>query len=170
MAKKMKDYQIFRCPHCACEYYDSTAKKGKKVGDPMMECPSCGKKSYRNTILEPALIGGKRCFDIRFSSLYGNFRIVLILIYAAFLFAILVTKDMTLSICLVAAAGLLLLLYEITRIGHRSIYLKSDEYNLEITRSLERLADDNYAFSVAKSQGMDEDSVYYYELYKEDLE
>lgn len=166
MAKRMKEYQIFRCPYCACEYYDSTARKGKKVGDPMMVCPNCSEKSYRSSILEPALIGGKRYFDIRFSSLYGNFRIALILIYAAFLFVILVTKDMKLSICLVVAAVLLYILYEVARFAHRNMVLGSDAYDTEITQSLERLADEGYARMVIGSQGLDEDSVYYYELHR----
>ena len=89
MAGKIKDWMLFKCPYCSCEYYDRTARKGKKVGDPMVQCPVCGKKSYRKSILEPALIGGKRYFDIKFSSLYGNFRIGIILIYAVFLFVIL---------------------------------------------------------------------------------
>ncbi len=168
MAKKMKEYQIFRCPHCACEYYDKTARKGKNVGNPMLVCPNCSEKSFRNTILEPALIGGKRYFNIKYSSLYGNVRIVLILIYAAFLFTILVTKDMTLSILLVLSAALLYLLYEVARIAHRKIVLGSEEYDNEITLSLERLEDRQYAHMVVSSQGIEEDSVYYYEIHKED--
>lgn len=168
MAKRMKDYQIFKCPYCSCEFYDSTAKKGRKVGDPMLECPACGKKSYRSSVLEPAIIGGKRFFDVKFSSLYGNLRIGLILIYAVFLFIILVTKDIALSISMVLAALILYLLYEVVRIAHRSSFLRSDEYDLEITRSLERLADGDYARMIIKAQGLEEDSVYYYELYRED--
>ncbi len=166
MAKKMKEYQIFTCPHCACEYYDSTARDGKKVGNPMMECPNCSGKAFRSSIYEPALIGGKRYFNIKFSSFYGNIRIVLILIYAAFLFAILVTRDMTLSITLVLSAALLYLLYEVARIAHRNIVLGSDEYDYELTESLERLADAEYAHIVVSAQGIEEDSVYFYELHK----
>ncbi len=165
MAKRMKDYKIFRCPHCACEYYDETARKGKNVGDAMLVCPNCGEKSFRKTIFEPALIGGKKYFNIRFSSFYGNIRIVLILIFAAFLFAILVTKDMTLSIILVLAAVLLYLLYEAGRFAHRNLVLNSEEYDREITASLERLSDERYAEIVIYSQGVEEDSVYYYELH-----
>lgn len=164
MAKKMKEYQIFRCPHCACEYYDSTARKGKSVGNPMLECPNCSEKSFRNTILEPALIGGKRYFNIKYSSFYGNIRIILILIYAAFLFTILVTKDMTLSILLVLSATLLYLLYEVARIAHRNVVLGSEEYDYELTLSLNRLQDADYAHLVVSSQGIEEDSVYYYEI------
>lgn len=164
MAKRMKDYQIFKCPFCSCEYYDSTARKGKKVGDPMMECPQCGEKSYRNSILEPALISGNRFFDIRYSSLYGNLRIALILIYAVFLFVVLMTKDFTLSMCFIGAAVMLFILYLMIRMFHKTNYLKSEQYKSEISRSLERLADTSYAAMIIRSQGMDEESVYYYEL------
>lgn len=170
MAKKMKDYQIFKCPYCACEYYDETARKGKQVGNPMLECPNCLKKSYRSTILEPSLIGEKRFFDIKFSSFYGKFRIGLILLYAVFLFCILLTKDMILAICFIATSILLYVLYEAVRLAHRRSYLQTDEYSAEITHSLERLANEDYARMIINAQGMDEDSVYYYELNKgEDL-
>ena len=166
MAKRMKDYQIFKCPFCRCDYYDSTARDGKKVGNPMIECPQCGKKSYRKTILEPALISEKRYFDIRYSSLYGNLRIGLILIYAVFLFFILVTMDMVLSMCFIASAILLFLMYLMIRMFHKRNVLRSKEYEKEIARSLERLADTAYAAMVIKTQGMDADSVYFYELHQ----
>lgn len=167
MAKRMKDFQIFRCPFCNCEYYDSTAKKGKSIGNPMMECPSCGKKSYRSSILEAALIGGNRYFNIRFSSLYGNLRIVLILIYAVFLFFIITSKNLTLAIYFVVAAAFLYMLYEIIRICHRRSFLGSDEYDDAISESLERLEDAEYAQMIINIQGMEEDSVYYYEINQE---
>lgn len=163
---KMKDYQIFKCPYCSCEYYDRTARNGKKVGDPMIECPQCGKKSYRATILEPALISGKRYFDIHFSSFYGNFRIVLILIYAVFLFFILMKRDFILGVCLVGIAVALYAVYELIRVFHRSSFLKSDYYDKEISYSLKRLADISYAKMVINKQGIDETSVYYYELHQ----
>lgn len=166
MAKRMKDYQIFKCPFCRCDYYDSTARDGKKVGNPMIECPQCGKKSYRKTILEPALISEKRYFDIRYSSLYGNLRIGLILIYAVFLFFILVTMDMVLSMCFIASAILLFVMYLMIRMFHKRNVLRSKGYEKEITRSLERLADTAYAAMVIKTQGMDADSVYFYELHQ----
>ncbi|MBQ7961880.1 MAG: hypothetical protein IJ289_04710 [Clostridia bacterium] len=166
MAKRMKDYQIFKCPFCRCDYYDSTARDGKKVGNPMIECPQCGKKSYRKTILEPALISEKRYFDIRYSSLYGNLRIGLILIYAVFLFFILVTMDMVLSMCFIASAILLFVMYLMIRMFHKRNVLRSKEYEKEITRSLERLSDTAYAAMVIKTQGMDADSVYFYELHQ----
>ncbi len=168
MAKKMKDYKIFRCPHCACEYYDGNARKGKNVGDAMLVCPNCGEKSFRKTIFEPALIGGKKYFNIKYSSFYGNIRIALILIFAAFLFTILVTKDMKLSVILVLAAVLLYLLYEVARIAHRNIVLGSEEYDREISASLERLSDERYAELVIYSQGVEEDSVYYYNATEEE--
>lgn len=167
MAKRMKDFQIFRCPFCNCEYYDSTAKKGKNIGNPMMECPSCGKLSYRSSILEPALIGGNRYFNIRFSSLYSNLRIVIILIYAVFLFFILTSKNFTLAIYLVVAAAFLYMLYEIIRICHRHSFLGSDKYDAEISESLERLGDEEYAQMIINLQGIEEDSVYYYEMHQE---
>lgn len=166
MAKRMKDYQIFKCPFCRCDYYDSTARDGKKVGNPMIECPQCGKKSYRKTILEPALISEKRYFDIRYSSLYGNLRIGLILIYAVFLFFILVTMDMVLSMCFIASAILLFVMYLMIRMFHKRNVISSKEYEKEIARSLERLADTAYAAMVIKTQGMDADSVYFYELHQ----
>ena len=164
MTEKMKDWQIYKCPYCSCEYYDRTARKGRKVGDPMIECPNCQKKSYRESILEPALIGGKRFFDIRFSSAYGNIRIGLILIYAVFLFFILVKRDFVMAMCFIAAAVVLYCLYEIIRVCHRKSYLASEEYHTEIAYSLKRLADQSYAKMVISAQGMDKDSVYYYEL------
>lgn len=167
---RMKDFQIFKCPFCACEYYDETARDGKKVGNPMIVCPQCGKKSYRSTILEPALISGKRHFDIRFSSLYGNLRIGLILIYALFLFLILIRRDFMLGVLLVGIAVSLYASYELIRIFHRNSFLKSDEYDYEINASLERLSDMSYAKMVIEKQGIDETSVYYYELYNNDDE
>lgn len=160
---KMKDYRIFRCPFCGCEYYDSNARKGRSVGNAMLQCPHCGERSFRKTILEPALIGGKRYFDIKYASLYGNIRIVLILIFAAFLFTILVTRNMKLAVILVLAAVLLYLLYEAARFAHRNMVLGSVEYDMEITKSLERLEDEAYAELVIYSQGVEEDSVYFYE-------
>lgn len=161
---KIKDYQIFKCPYCSCEYYDSSARDGKKVGDPMIECPQCGKKLYRHTVLEPALISGKRYFNIRYSSFYGNFRIVLILIYAVFLFFILVKRDFIMGICLVGISVALYAVYELIRIFHRNSFIKSDYYNNEISLSLKRLSDIPYAKMVIEKQGIEETSVYYYEL------
>lgn len=162
--KKIKDYQIFKCPYCSCEYYDSSARNGKKVGDPMIECPQCGKKLYMPTVLEPALIGGKRYFNIRYSSFYGNFRIVLILIYAVFLFFILVKRDFIMGLCLVGISVALYAVYELIRVFHRNSFLKSDYYNNEISLSLKRLSDIPYAKMVIEKQGIEETSVYYYEL------
>ncbi len=161
----MKDYKIYRCPYCSCEYYDRTAKDGRKVGDPMLQCPECKKKSYRSSILEPALISGNRYFGIRFASLYGNIRIGLILLYAVFLFIILVKKEFLLGVCLVGIAVVLYTIYELVRIYHRNSFLKSDLYNSEISRSLARLADVEYAAMIIKNQGIDETSVYYFELH-----
>lgn len=163
---KMKDYQIFRCPYCACEYFDRTACKGKKVGNPMMKCPDCGKESYRSSILEPALIDGKRYFDIKFSSAYGNFRIGIILIYAIFLFFILIKKNLTMSLCMVAVAVVIYAAYLVIRLIHRQTVLRSDEYRTQIAYSLKRLSDPAYAKMVTKSQGIDPGSVYYYELHE----
>lgn len=170
MAGKIKDWMLFKCPYCSCEYYDRTARKGKKVGDPMVQCPVCGKKSYRKSILEPALIGGKRYFDIKFSSLYGNFRIGIILIYAVFLFVILQKKSFSVSIWLLLAAAVIFCFYGLVRVLHRKVYLKTEEYNAEIIYSLKRLSDIPYAKTVIASQGMDKDSVYYYELNKDKKE
>ncbi len=165
---RMKDYQIFKCPFCSCEYYDRTARKGKKVGDPMIMCPQCSKKSYRKTIFEPALISGKRYFDIYFSSLYGNLRIGLILIYALFLFIILMKRELILGVCLAGIAVVLYAAYELIRIFHRNSFLRSDAYEKEIAYSLQRLSDMSYAKMVIRSQGIDETSVYYYELHSGD--
>lgn len=166
--RKMKDFQIFTCPFCSCEFYDSTARDGKKVGDPMIECPQCGRKSYRSTILEPALISANRYFDIRFSSRYGNMRIGLILIFAVFLFLILVKRELLLGVLLVGIAVALYTIYELVRVAHRNSYLNSYEYEREIDNSMERLSDEAYAKMVIASQGIDEKSVYYYELYNSD--
>ncbi len=166
MAKKMKDYQIFKCPYCSCEFYDRTARDGKKIGNPMMECPQCKKDIYISSVLEPALIGGNRFFDVKFSSLYGNIRIAMILLYALFMFVILVTRDFTLAMCFIVVAAILFALYCIVRAQHRKNYLQSDEYNKEIEHSLERLEDPDYAAMIAGLQGIDENSVYFYELHQ----
>ncbi len=168
--KKMKDYQIFRCPYCSCEYYDRTATKGKKVGDPIIVCPQCSKQSYRNTILEPALLSGNRFFDINFSSLYGNIRIALIVIYAIFLFMILIKRSLVLGICLICVSVALYSLYELARVFHRNSFLKSQEYEKELTYSLERLSDEDYAQLVIGMQGVDDTSVYYYNLQNAQLQ
>ncbi|MCD7774928.1 MAG: hypothetical protein LUH40_05035 [Clostridiales bacterium] len=162
---KMKEYQIFRCPHCQCEYYNKDAVKGKSVGDPMLTCPECGKKSYRSSILEPALISEGRYFDIKFSSVYGNMRIVIILILAVFLFAVLVKRDAYLSIYLVCAGIIVYAIYGLIRAIHMYIFLKSDEYDNDISRSLSRLEDEDYAQMIIHSQKMDRTSVYYYQLH-----
>lgn len=166
MAAKMKDWQIFKCPFCSCEYYDRTAKKGRNVGNPMIECPNCGEKSFRSTILEPALINGNLHFAIKFSSVYGNLRIGLILIYAVFLFIILVKKNLTMAVFFVAAAAFLYILYELIRLCHKKAYLQSDEYQSELAHSLKRLSDPAYAAMVTKKQPMDPHSVYYYQRHK----
>ena len=160
----MKDYQIFKCPQCGCEYYDKTARDGRKVGNPMIECPSCNKKSYRKSILEPALIGANKYFNIRFASLYGNFRIGIILIYAVFLFFILYKRDLILSLWLVAAAVVVFIFYGFTHLIHKSIFIKSEEYKSEINYSLKRLENDAYAKMVIASQGIEKDSVYFYNI------
>ncbi len=161
---KKKDYKVYKCPHCSCEYYDKTAKKGRKVGNPILECPECGKKSYRSSISEPALISAEKFFGIRFSSRYGNMRIALILIYAAFLFVILVKKELVLGVGLVGLSVALYAMYELIRISHRRKYLKSESYNKEIELSMKRLSNISYAARVIKDQGIDAESVYYYEL------
>ncbi len=161
---KMNDYKVYKCPHCNSEYYDKTAKKGKKVGNPILECPQCGKKSYRSSILEPALISANKFFSIRFASLYGNLRIALILIYAAFLFVILLKKDFMLGICFVGISFVLYAIYELIRINHRKKVVKSAEYDKEIESSMKRLSNIRYAATVIKDQGIDAESVYYYEL------
>lgn len=160
----MKDYQIFKCPYCACEYYDKTARNGKKVGDPMIECPSCKKKSYRSSILEPALIGADKYFNIRFASHYGNLRIGIIIIYAVFLFLILTKRDLVLSLGLVAAAAVILILYGVIQLIHKRMYLRSAEYDNELNYSLKRMENPAYAKMVIAAQGLESDSVYYYEI------
>ncbi len=161
---KMKDYRIFRCPHCQCEYYEASAVKGKSVGDPMMKCPSCGKKSYRGSVLEPALISENRYFDIKFSSLYGNLRIVVILLLAIFLFIVLVKQEFYLSVYLVCAGVIVYAMYGLIRSIHMYLFFKQDEYDDDITRSLNRLEDEDYAKMILKNQKMDKNSVYYYIL------
>lgn len=170
MAKKLKDYKIYKCPYCSCEYYDSTARKGRKVGDPMLECPECGKKSYRNTILEPALISEDTYFNVRFAELYGNLRISLIIVYALFLFLILVQREVMLGVCLVGVSVILYALYELLRVRHKSEFLSSEEYDEELSKSLKRLEDPRYALMVMKGQGIDEESVYFFELYNKNTE
>ena len=168
MPKKMKDYQIFKCPFCSCEFYDSTAKKGKKVGNPLIKCPQCHNKLYRKNILEPALTSGYKHFDIKFSSLYGNLRIGLILMYLVFLVFILITRDFALTMCFVAAAVVLFVLYQAVRMIHRNEYLKSEQYYYEIEQSMNRLSDPKYADMITEVQDIDEESVYYYELDQEE--
>ncbi len=170
MAIKMKDYQIFKCPHCACEFYDVSARNGMKIGNPMMNCPQCKKPIYVDSTLEPAMISGKRCFDIKFSSLYGNLRIGMILIFSLFLFIILVTRSFTLALGFIAAGAVIYMLYHVARVVHRGNYLSSSEYDEEINSSLERLESKAYATMIGNAQGTDEESVYFYKINQKDEE
>lgn len=162
----MKDYQIFKCPFCGSEYFDDTARKGKSIGNPSIKCPYCKQVAYRKNVYEPALLDENRHFDIRFSSLYSNFRTGMICLYAVFLFFILITKDFALAMSFIVAAAVIFALYIIIRVVHKKNYLESPEYEVEITRSLTRLSDVNYAIRVIKNQGIDETSVYYYQLHQ----
>ena len=164
MAKKMKDYQIYKCPYCSCEYYDKSARDGRKVGNPVLECPECNKKSYTPSILEPALISKDRYFNIRFSSLYGNLRIALIIIYAVFLFILLIKRELYLGIGFVGLSVVLYAFYEIAKFSHKKNFLKSDAYQKELVLSLKRLSEPKYAAMVICKQGVQEDSIFYHEL------
>ena len=164
MAKKMKDFQIYKCPYCSCQYYDKNAKDGRKVGNPVLECPECKKKSYTPSILEPALISKDRYFNVRFSSLYGNLRIALIIIYAIFLFLLLIKRDLFLGIGFVGLSVVLYAFYELARFSHKKKFLKSDVYEKDIAVSLKRLADPKYAVMVIKNQGIEKQSIFYYEF------
>lgn len=164
MAKNMKDYQIYKCPYCSCEYYDKSVKDEKKVGNPMIECPECKKKSYRSSVLEPALISSDRYFGVRFSSLYGNLRIALIIIYAVFLFLILVKRELYLGIGFIGLSIVLYAFYELARFSHKKKFLKSEAYEKELVSSLKRLSDPKYAAMVIREQGVEENSVFYHEL------
>ncbi len=166
MAKRMKDYQIFKCPFCSCEYFDDTARKGKTVGSPGIKCPNCKEVAFRKDVYEPALLDENRHFDIRFSELYSNIRTVIICLYAVFLFFILVTKDFTLAMSFIVAAAVIFGLYLIIRVVHKKNYLESPEFEVEINRSMARLSDVNYAIRVIKNQGIDETSVYYFQLHQ----
>lgn len=170
MAKKMKDYQIFKCPYCYCEYYDESAKSNTSVGNPVMECPACGKKLYRNSTFEPALINGKRFFDIKFSSLYKGLRTALVVILVVSVAVMLIIRDFHVATSLLALSMLLYVLYEALRMVHRNTYLKSNDYDMEINRSLTRLEDEDYAKTIIRVQGVEEGSVYYYEMYGEEVD
>ena len=165
MAKKMKDYNVFRCPYCSCEYFDEGAGKGKTVGNPVISCPNCGKSILRKSVLEPALIRGSRYFDIRFASLYRKLKYGVIFIYAVFLLLIVMKADLLLSLYLIGMALLIYIAYEIIRVVHMRSFLKSDEYYSEIAFSLNRLSDKKYAEMITEIQGIDSSSVYFYELY-----
>ena len=162
----MKDYQIFKCPFCGSEYFDDTARKGKTIGNPSIKCPHCKQVAYRKNVYEPALLDENRHFDIRFGEIYSNIRNVIIVMYAIFLFVILSTKDFTLAMCFIVAAAVIFGLYLIIRVVHKKNYLESPEFEVEIQRSLNRLSDVNYAIRVIKNQGIDETSVYYFQLHE----
>lgn len=164
MAKKMKDYKVFICPCCSCEYFDEDARKGKSVGNPVIKCPNCGEPILRKSILEPALIRGSRYFDLKFSSLYSKLRYAVIFIYAVFLVLIIMKADLLLSLYLIGMALLIYIAYEIIRVVHMRSFLKSDEYFSEIAFSLNRLSDKKYAEMITGIQGIDSNSVYYYEI------
>ena len=166
MAKKMKDYQIYKCPYCSCQYYDKSARGGRRVGNPMIECPECKKKSYRSSVLEPALISKDRYFGVRFSSLYGNLRIALIIIYAVFLFLILIKRELYLGIGFVGLSVVLYAFYELAKFSHKKNFLKSEVYEKELVSSFKRLSDPKYASMVIGEQGIDEDSLFFYEVIK----
>lgn len=168
MAKKMNDYQIIKCPHCFSEYYDSDAHDGDEVGNPKTECPACGKVSYRSSILEPAIIGGNRFFEVKFSSLYKKLRIGMVFFYIVFIVVAIVMRDMYVATGMLAAAMIMYVFYEIIRIVHRKTYLKSEEYEMEVKHSLERFEDENYARLMIRTQGIDVESIYYRELYREE--
>lgn len=164
MAKKLKDYKVYKCPHCSCEYYDKTAKKGRNVGNPLLECPECKKKSYRSSVLEPALISADKYFGIRFASLYGKLRVGLIIIYALFLVAITMKKELMLGVGLVSLAAALYALYELIKLRHKKKFIKSEVYDKEIEASLNRLSVPAYAAMIIRDQGIEEESVYFYEI------
>lgn len=168
MAKKMKEHQIIRCPHCSCEYFDKKARKGKDVGNPVTECPVCKKISYRGSVFEPAIISGHTYFEIKFASLYSILRKCLAVIYLAFIVVVVIMRDMNVAMSMMAAAMLLYVFYEIARIVHKKSYLKSEAYEDEIAESLERLENDDYAHMITSEQGIDVESVYYYELSREE--
>lgn len=168
MAKKMKEHQIVRCPHCSCEYFDKNARKGKDVGNPVTECPVCKKISYRGTVFEPAIISGHTYFEIKFASLYSILRKCLVFIYLAFIVVVVIMKDMNVAMSMMAAAMLLYVFYEIVRIVHKRSYLKSEAYYDAVAQSLERLENEDYAHMITSEQGIDVESAYYYELSREE--
>ena len=168
MAKKMNDYQIIKCPHCCCEYYDSNAKDGDDVGDPKTQCPACGNVAYRNSILEPAIIGGNKFFEVRFASLYKKLRIVIAIFFAIFIVVGIVMKDIYVATGLLAIGMIVIAFSEIIKILHRNNFLDSDEYKKSVRHSLERLKDETYARIIIRAQGVDVDSVYYKAMYKDE--
>lgn len=168
MAKKMKEHQIVKCPHCSCEYFDKNARDGKDVGNPVTECPVCKKISYRGTVFEPAIISGHTYFEIKFSSLYSTLRKILFVIYLAFVVVAVIMKDMHVAMGLMAAAMLLFVFYEIVRIVHKRSYLRGEAYHAELDESLERLENEEYAHMITSEQGIDVESEYYSELCREE--
>ena len=168
MAKKMNDYQIIKCPHCCSEYYDSNAKDGDDVGNPKTNCPVCGKVSYRNSILEPAIIGGRKFFEVKFASLYKKLMVAIAIFFAIFVVVGIVMKDLHVATGLLAIGMIVVAFCEIIKILHRNNYLESEEYKKAVRKSLERLSDENYARIIIMAQGIDVDSVYYKGMHEEE--
>ena len=164
MAKMINDYQIIRCPHCCSEYYDSNAIDGDDVGDPKTRCPACGKISYRTSILEPAIIGGNKFFEVKFSSLYKKLLITISVFFAILVVLCFVMRNVYVSTGLLATGMIMYVFYEIIKITHRKNYLKSEEYERAVRQSLERLKDEEYAHIIIVAQGIDVESIYYAEM------
>ena len=167
MTRKMNDYQIIKCPHCCCEYYDSSAKDGDDVGNPRTNCPACGKVSYRNSVLEPAIIGGRKFFEVKFASLYKKLMVAIAIFFAIFVVVGIVMKDVHVATGLLAIGMIVVACCEIIKILHRNNYLESEEYKKAVRKSLERLSDENYAHIIIAAQGIDVDSVYYKGMHEE---
>ncbi|MCR5783461.1 MAG: hypothetical protein K6G90_12105 [Clostridia bacterium] len=156
----MKDYQIVRCPFCTAQSYDRTARKRKTPGSCVFTCPKCGKKSYRQNKLEPALLSYGHYYEITFGMLYRVIRILVVLIYV--LLAVYVYMAHNNKIAMIAVAGALgiFVICEAVRRIHGKKYKNTAMYKKAVEDSLERLKSINYSELVFMYQNAEEGCPY----------
>ncbi len=156
----MKDYQIVRCPFCTAQSYDRTAKRHKTPGSCVFTCPRCGKKSYRENKLEPALLSYGHYYDITFGIMYRIIRLLVVLIYVLLAVYVYTAHNNKIAMISVAGAVVLFVLCEAFRRIHGKKYRNTVMYKKAVADSLERLKSENYSELVFMYQDADEGCPY----------
>ena len=156
----MKPYKIIECPFCTAQSYDYYAKARPTPGSAVFECPKCGKKSYRDNKLEPALLSYRHYYDITFATGYRLIKLLIVLIYLALAVFVLIKRDTTLSMVCVAGALVIFIAYDVARRIHGKSYRKTEMYKRSVAESLARLENENYAELILAYQAVDEDCPY----------